>query len=614
MAKIFETNFQTGSLKDTVSGDLLTNNGAVFKKTEKGMTLFFDGNAKLTKTSDVLDFSNDTFELIFAYKKIGTDSNGILLGSDSSSTEFIVAFIAQFRISTTGGAFIFANINASVGKYVFVTISTSGGSTTVRDLTNNASQTLSVTGTLSFDNIGQRNSSTTSFLGDIQRVIKFDDLLSAQERSKLYEDFLASQTLGSTIRNYVYSKPDDLSQEDGLVFASNMVPSAGGVLTDISGNGYDGVIDSGVISVKEGMKNSVLTTGIELSDAGDLNATDTSDFTWAFQYKDNAGTINKRVFSNSVGANGYEIYSSSSNRLTFRVYTAGGNEEHNLYTNLSQGFIHDVVISKVSNSYTTYINGVNVGTTNFTNPILATTENLHIFKNSVSSAFSLLGEIYDISLYNTSKDSKFAKDYHNKFANEVYISEDFRYAKADGTDITPDGWNVGTGLFKAIENAGLDGKSKALECTSAGIIALQSKQAYGTWEFDLSKNATQPVFSIISSDVSGGAGTGYQTFFLANGDFRFNLSGASILFSTGANYLTNLNTYRVKITRTLDGEFTTYIKGGTFGNAYVLVDVSGGSGLNPVTENTYKTSNYIVLDLDTGDQFTNILLKKGVAQ
>lgn len=41
-------------------------------------------------------------------------------------------------------------------------------------------------------------------------------------------------------------------------------------------------------------------------------------------------------------------------------------------------------------------------------------------------------------------------------------------------------------------------------------------------------------------------------------------------------------------------------------NEMELVDVSGGSGTNPVTDNTYITSNYIVTDYDAGDQISKI--------
>ena len=55
-----------------------------------------------------------------------------------------------------------------------------------------------------------------------------------------------------------------------------------------------------------------------------------------------------------------------------------------------------------------------------------------------------------------------------------------------------------------------------------------------------------------------------------------------------------------------------FIKGGSFGDDYQLVDVSGGSGSNPVTDNTFTTSNFFVADLDTGDSIANIEIFDGV--
>jgi hypothetical protein len=68
----------------------------------------------------------------------------------------------------------------------------------------------------------------------------------------------------------------------------------------------------------------------------------------------------------------------------------------------------------------------------------------------------------------------------------------------------------------------------------------------------------------------------------------------------------------MKITRTKDGEFYVYVKGGTFGNDWTLIVESGGS--NPVTENTNTESEYFVLDFDAGDRVANITILDGVVQ
>ena len=45
-----------------------------------------------------------------------------------------------------------------------------------------------------------------------------------------------------------------------------------------------------------------------------------------------------------------------------------------------------------------------------------------------------------------------------------------------------------------------------------------------------------------------------------------------------------------------------------------LVDTTGGSGSNPVTDDTYKTSQYFVADLDANDKLGEIKLIDGVNQ
>ena len=38
--------------------------------------------------------------------------------------------------------------------------------------------------------------------------------------------------------------------------------------------------------------------------------------------------------------------------------------------------------------------------------------------------------------------------------------------------------------------------------------------------------------------------------------------------------------------------------------------MTGGVGTNPVTDNTYMTSQFFVLDLDAGDKFGNLVIRK----
>jgi Concanavalin A-like lectin/glucanases superfamily len=173
----------------------------------------------------------------------------------------------------------------------------------------------------------------------------------------------------------------------------------------------------------------------------------------------------------------------------------------------------------------------------------------------------------------------------------------------DGTtkDRTPAG-NDGTVSGASLEYDGLVN-------AGAGIAYIPSNTAYGTWEFDVYKSGS--IYMPIISDGYLGdiQNDGYLLNIRSTGSIYFRKTGGSstIFFTTAASYMTNDTDYRIKITRSSAGVFTVYIKGGEFGwDSWTLVDVSGGSGTNPVTDNTYTTSSYFVADLDNKDKVRNL--------
>ena len=152
-----------------------------------------------------------------------------------------------------------------------------------------------------------------------------------------------------------------------------------------------------------------------------------------------------------------------------------------------------------------------------------------------------------------------------------------------------------------------------MKCEASGIIYNESDKAYGEWEFDIYKglesNITK-IFFISSNEVDANS---YSIWI--NNLERIMLHRDGIqLYYTDVGYLENNIFYTIKIIRNsytdefvigTTGTFAVYIKGGSFGTSYVLVDVTGGSGTNPVTDNTYITSNYSVLDIDSGDKISD---------
>lgn len=195
---------------------------------------------------------------------------------------------------------------------------------------------------------------------------------------------------------------------------------------------------------------------------------------------------------------------------------------------------------------------------------------------------------------------------------------DWSFQKASGTNIVPKGMIGGTGSYKLVKATSDLGTYKGvkkgenyLECTVAGTITIPNKQAYGTWEFDLyqSNSIHQVIVQIINSAITTFAGsTSSYSFLVVGGGNALRLyKGLSSLLSSSNSYVSTGVWYRIKITRSITGVFTVYIKGEAFGNNYILVSTSGGSGANPVTDNTYSISNFTVIQIDVGDRIGKII-------
>jgi len=79
-------------------------------------------------------------------------------------------------------------------------------------------------------------------------------------------------------------------------------------------------------------------------------------------------------------------------------------------------------------------------------------------------------------------------------------------------------------------------------------------------------------------------------------------------FNTATDFeISNLTIRRIYPADT----FAVFIKGGTFGNRWTLVNTTGGSGSNPITNSLYTTSNYFVFNAGVGDRITNLKIFDG---
>jgi len=175
------------------------------------------------------------------------------------------------------------------------------------------------------------------------------------------------------------------------------------------------------------------------------------------------------------------------------------------------------------------------------------------------------------------------------------------YTEANDTitkDRTPQG-NDGTVSGATIKYDGLVNGG-------AGVAYINQDKAYGTWEFDVKENTGLRIYPIMSTIDDSGDGYRFRILSTESVQFgRYDSGSHSILFATIASYVDANTDYRIKITRSLAGVFTVYIKGGSFGWDD-WTTVVADSGTNPVTDTTYTTSSYFVADLDNTDTISNL--------
>jgi len=191
--------------------------------------------------------------------------------------------------------------------------------------------------------------------------------------------------------------------------------------------------------------------------------------------------------------------------------------------------------------------------------------------------------------------------------------------REDFSDGNYSGWTVSSGSY-AVNNSvanPLSTNQYSLVCNTAGIISIPCNQAYGRWEFDVYKGADANAFILYFMDSKRGVvadgGTGYLLYLWTTEQLYFDKMGSlttTTLTLTQSSYISNTTWYHVTIERNTNGQFYVWIQGGAF-TQKTLVSVTGGSGTNPITDNTYTSSNYFVLDLDAGDRISNISCEYG---
>jgi hypothetical protein len=172
-------------------------------------------------------------------------------------------------------------------------------------------------------------------------------------------------------------------------------------------------------------------------------------------------------------------------------------------------------------------------------------------------------------------------------------------------------WEVISGSFDVVTVDYKGEPHKALQCVSAGVCALPTSMfrvgptqaARGGFRWVTRKGADNNFLdcAIISNQKLIGSVAGFTGYILRlNNSEQIELiefnngSFANLVHRTASGYIENGVWYILEVTRSFNGEFTTYLDGAP-------IDVSGGSGTNPGVNDNVNESEYVAFNMDAGD-------------
>lgn len=630
-----------------VNGSLLdemgTNNGTLtagasrgFVKTERGLAMEFDGSATQIVSTG---YTNPTNFSVSAWVN----------HNNWSSSDTIIGKRATFDINTVGWScysaagglycvFDDGSSNAIIGNtgmtnnqwYHFVVTYEAGVIAKIYvdgvagSIPTGSLASITTIVSASDFTIGANGDGATFLDGSIQDVKIYNTALTVQQIEDIYNE--GSPERIQTKRNFYYPDPADLSGVAGIVGAWSMKAQSGSIY-DTSGNGLTGTLVSNPVDTKGLFGRALQFDGVDdyvdLGNSATLNATTDTITISAWVYTDSA-TDNQPVLS-KYNTSPYPFKFTMDfgvRKIDFKINDVTLNSPNGVLTVGEWNYVATTYDKNAggTDEVKHYVNGIQVGTSDYSISMGTNSDSWDIgFEDNANRYFN--GTIDELRFYNRVLSAQEIKDLYNKGANQVSLIEDFSDEGADGISKVPREWQLSTGAYEINEASSADANlstikkgTKYLECATAGIIVIQSEQAYGTWEFDLYKGttATEPIIHFIDSTT----GTGNRYSIELNNAERIRLQKDAVNQSyTAASYIANTTWYRFKTVRTAAGIFTFYIRGGAFGDTdWTTIDVSGGAGTNPFTEATYTTSAYMVLDLDAADRVTNILYKKGIEQ
>lgn len=444
------------------------------------------------------------------------------------------------------------------------------------------------------------------------------------EMAQLYEELMnEGGGLKSPSKGFVYPTPLEITGK--CVLHWDMHTKTGdGKMLDNTGNGRNGTISQA--SISSGVFDKSLSFGGNINS----NVQVANGFTDTISGNQNAAV--SMWFNASSIANNPVIITNHNSLFYIQLYS--GQVVVQVGTSPRVYSVADVAIGRWVHIYfektgsgdsgNLYVNGTlqssYTGTIQDMPTVAASFLKVGSY-NSSTPHFS--GAIDNVKLFSSNLTiSERTKEYQDG-AKLLRFREDLKYtpvttanlAAAGSPSIPNTDYSISTGTWKVTEDS--TGKRKIVSAVAASSLSLASKKAYGTWVFELGNGSP---YIRIAIDKIGSAVAAQQFYIMYIGGggagnvvLAKSIAGSTTnLMGTANGYCTGTNTYKFCLTRDFTGKFTLYIKGGQYPN-WIKVDVTGGLGTNPATNNDITAANYFNLVSQTiGDNFGLVAHLEGV--
>jgi len=642
--------FRTGSLVDK-SGNgndaSISTSGPYWSNTKVGRAMGLTGTSGLIKVDDATNIQNifnggGTVFISSVIEGEGQGGTGRIIDKDQATSSgwsvypqnesagFVKLTFMQ-RFSTTAGIWTTTSAVVQLGVVSRIVI-TYDSSSTVNTPTisiNGVNAALSVTsapvGTAKDDSgldlyMGGNQPGARTFNGKLMDVALFDVGLSSQQISQLYND--ASQ---EAHLNKIPTKTFLPVRSDSEPKLLHWQKPINGKAIDVSGNGNDSLPITAISTKDSIFGGGFLCTGdsvIETENTLDLSAE--NQITVSCWFKAYDTNVSKTIIEFSTNFNSQTnafVLSTSSGTITAGYRDGGGYSTKDSPFTVVPGAVYFIVATydrtqSGADILQLYINNEDVGVSSLTAGSgggFFGNHDLYVGSRAGASAF-LNGVVEDIRVYSGIMESSTITALYNEARGKLSYyctGEDWNVSPAEVTSglIGNSGFSVGSGgMFIASDPDG--GRVKAIVVQTDGWYSRPSTQAYGEWSFIMDRYQTNTTRVLLigsdNADVTGGTQNGY--YFISGNSGQVTLSkvtaGAGVsLFQSAGGVMVTGTRYKVRVTRNVAGVFSTYLTDMDSGSPEFLVTAI--TGTNPVTDTSFSTSNYLVIQGDQYDALGN---------